>query len=140
MIQPIYRYGSEVLRERAAEADLSKKEELTALIADPLQPALSPVPTAKSLDTRTVSSPSLLGMPSMAASSIHVAESMREPSNSVSVRLSATLSMIATPMVLTGSVHDAMAHISVRVMATVYPTGASDTEPSPESGRAPCGW
>ena len=34
MIQPIYLYGSEVLRERAAEADLSKKEELTALIAD----------------------------------------------------------------------------------------------------------
>ena len=34
MIQPIYLYGSEVLRERAAEADLSKKDELTALIAD----------------------------------------------------------------------------------------------------------
>ncbi len=34
MIQPIYLYGSEVLRERAAEADLSKKEELKQLIAD----------------------------------------------------------------------------------------------------------
>ncbi|MBQ3820321.1 MAG: peptide deformylase, partial [Bacteroidales bacterium] len=34
MIQPIYLYGSEVLRERAAEADLNKKEELTSLIAD----------------------------------------------------------------------------------------------------------
>lgn len=34
MIQPIYLYGSEVLRERAVEADLNKKEELTALIAD----------------------------------------------------------------------------------------------------------
>jgi peptide deformylase len=34
MIQPIYLYGSEVLREKAAEADLSKKEELAALIAD----------------------------------------------------------------------------------------------------------
>ena len=34
MIQPIYLYGSEVLRQKAAEADLSKKEELTALIAD----------------------------------------------------------------------------------------------------------
>lgn len=34
MIQPIYLYGSEVLREKAAPADLSKKEELTALIQD----------------------------------------------------------------------------------------------------------
>ena len=34
MIQPIYLYGSEVLRRKAAEADLSKKEELTALIQD----------------------------------------------------------------------------------------------------------
>ena len=34
MIQPIYLYGSEVLRERAAEADLSKKEELAQLVAD----------------------------------------------------------------------------------------------------------
>ena len=34
MIQPIYLYGSEVLREKAVEADLSKKEELTVLIAD----------------------------------------------------------------------------------------------------------
>ena len=34
MIQPIYLYGSEVLRERAQEADLSKKEELDALVAD----------------------------------------------------------------------------------------------------------
>lgn len=34
MIQPIYLYGSEVLRERAQEADLEKKEELQALIAD----------------------------------------------------------------------------------------------------------
>ena len=34
MIQPIYLYGSEVLRERAAEADLGKKEELAQLIAD----------------------------------------------------------------------------------------------------------
>jgi len=34
MIQPIYLYGSEVLRERAAEADLSKKEELDTLISD----------------------------------------------------------------------------------------------------------
>ena len=30
MIQPIYLYGSEVLREVAAPADLSKKEELTS--------------------------------------------------------------------------------------------------------------
>ncbi len=34
MIRPIYLYGSEVLREKAAEADLSKKEELNALVAD----------------------------------------------------------------------------------------------------------
>ena len=34
MIQPIYLYGSEVLRKKAAEADLAKKEELTALIRD----------------------------------------------------------------------------------------------------------
>lgn len=34
MIQPVYLYGSEVLRAKAAEADLSKKEELTALITD----------------------------------------------------------------------------------------------------------
>lgn len=34
MIQPIYLYGSEVLRERASEADLSKREELAQLIAD----------------------------------------------------------------------------------------------------------
>ena len=34
MIQPIYLYGSEVLREVAAPADLSKKDELTALIQD----------------------------------------------------------------------------------------------------------
>ena len=34
MIQPIYLYGSEVLRKKAAEADLSKKEELTSLIRD----------------------------------------------------------------------------------------------------------
>ena len=34
MIQPIYLYGSEVLRARAQEADLSKKEELTQLITD----------------------------------------------------------------------------------------------------------
>lgn len=34
MIQPIYLYGSEVLRANAAEADLAKKEELTALVAD----------------------------------------------------------------------------------------------------------
>ena len=34
MIQPIYLYGSEVLREKAAPADLTKKEELTALIQD----------------------------------------------------------------------------------------------------------
>ena len=34
MIRPIYLYGSEVLRERAAEADLSQKEALGSLIAD----------------------------------------------------------------------------------------------------------
>ena len=34
MIQPIYLYGSEVLRTRAQEADLSRKEELTQLITD----------------------------------------------------------------------------------------------------------
>ncbi|MGN1210376.1 MAG: peptide deformylase [Candidatus Cryptobacteroides sp.] len=34
MKRPIYLYGQEVLREKAAEADLSKKEELTALIED----------------------------------------------------------------------------------------------------------
>lgn len=34
MIQPIYLYGSEVLRQKAAPADLSKKEELTKLLED----------------------------------------------------------------------------------------------------------
>ena len=34
MIQPIYLYGSEVLREKAAPADLQDKESLTQLIAD----------------------------------------------------------------------------------------------------------
>ena len=34
MIQPIYLYGSEVLRAKAAEADLDKKEELKGLIGD----------------------------------------------------------------------------------------------------------
>ena len=34
MIRPIYLYGSEVLRARAQEADLEKKEELTQLITD----------------------------------------------------------------------------------------------------------
>ena len=34
MIQPIYLYGSEVLRKKAEEADLGKKEELTALVQD----------------------------------------------------------------------------------------------------------
>ena len=34
MIQPIYLYGSEVLREKAAPADLSKKEELAKLLED----------------------------------------------------------------------------------------------------------
>jgi len=34
MIQPIYLYGSEVLRERAAEADITRKDELVQLVAD----------------------------------------------------------------------------------------------------------
>lgn len=34
MIQPIYLYGSEVLREKAEPVDLSKKDEIAALIAD----------------------------------------------------------------------------------------------------------
>ena len=34
MIRPIYVYGSEVLRETAKEADLSDKEQITALIQD----------------------------------------------------------------------------------------------------------
>jgi len=34
MIQPIYLYGSEVLRQNAAEADLSQKEYLQSLITD----------------------------------------------------------------------------------------------------------
>ena len=34
MIQPIYLYGSEVLRARAAEADITKKEELSQLVTD----------------------------------------------------------------------------------------------------------
>ncbi|MCQ2182098.1 MAG: peptide deformylase [Bacteroidales bacterium] len=34
MIQPIYLYGSEVLREVAPKADLAAREELTALIGD----------------------------------------------------------------------------------------------------------
>jgi len=34
MIQPIYLYGSEILRKKAAPADLEKKKELTALIQD----------------------------------------------------------------------------------------------------------
>ncbi len=34
MIQPIYLYGSEVLRARAAEADLTQKEELSRLVQD----------------------------------------------------------------------------------------------------------
>ena len=34
MIQPIYLYGSEVLRRKAESADLSRKEELDTLIAD----------------------------------------------------------------------------------------------------------
>ena len=34
MIQPIYLYGSEVLRAKAAPADISKREELTQLIVD----------------------------------------------------------------------------------------------------------
>lgn len=34
MVQPIYVYGSEVLRKRAEEVDLSKREEIAALIQD----------------------------------------------------------------------------------------------------------
>ena len=34
MIQPIYLYGSEVLKARAQEVDLTRKEELTQLIND----------------------------------------------------------------------------------------------------------
>ena len=34
MIRPIYLYGSEVLRRKAALADLNKKEEITSLVAD----------------------------------------------------------------------------------------------------------
>ena len=34
MIQPIYLYGSEVLRLKAAQANIEKKEELTALVND----------------------------------------------------------------------------------------------------------
>ena len=34
MIQPIYLYGSGVLREKAAPADLEKKEEISALVQD----------------------------------------------------------------------------------------------------------
>lgn len=34
MIQPIYLYGSQVLRESAREAELSKKDELLALVSD----------------------------------------------------------------------------------------------------------
>ncbi len=34
MIKPIYLYGSEVLRRKAALADLNKKEEITQLVAD----------------------------------------------------------------------------------------------------------
>lgn len=34
MIKPIYLFGSGVLREAAAEADITKKEEITALVAD----------------------------------------------------------------------------------------------------------
>jgi len=34
MIQPIYLYGSEVLRKKAADADLDNKEELNTLIQD----------------------------------------------------------------------------------------------------------
>ena len=34
MIRPIYLYGSEVLRRKAAPADLSNKEAVTALVAD----------------------------------------------------------------------------------------------------------
>lgn len=34
MIRPIYLYGSEVLREKAQPADLSRKDEIAALVAD----------------------------------------------------------------------------------------------------------
>ncbi|MGB3973816.1 MAG: peptide deformylase, partial [Peptococcia bacterium] len=34
MILPIYLYGSQVLREKAAEADLEEREELTKLLED----------------------------------------------------------------------------------------------------------
>ena len=34
MIQPIYLYGSEVLRKKAEEVDLGKKEEIKALVQD----------------------------------------------------------------------------------------------------------
>ena len=34
MIQPIYLYGSEVLREKASEADLSRGEDISALVRD----------------------------------------------------------------------------------------------------------
>lgn len=34
MIRPIYLYGSQVLRQKAVEADLSKKDELLALVQD----------------------------------------------------------------------------------------------------------
>ena len=34
MVRPIYLYGSEVLRENAAPADLSDKDYLTNLVAD----------------------------------------------------------------------------------------------------------
>lgn len=34
MIRPIYLYGADVLRQKAAEADLSKKDELLALVQD----------------------------------------------------------------------------------------------------------
>ncbi|MBQ9891543.1 MAG: peptide deformylase [Bacteroidales bacterium] len=34
MILPIYLYGSEVLRQRAVEADLEKKDEISALVAN----------------------------------------------------------------------------------------------------------
>ena len=34
MIQPIYLFGSEVLRKRAEEVDLAKKDEIKALVQD----------------------------------------------------------------------------------------------------------
>ena len=34
MILPIYLYGSEVLRQKAAPADLSEKEKITKLVSD----------------------------------------------------------------------------------------------------------